>query len=179
MTPAVGSERRAMSLSAITALTSFAERGPDAVPDTMAESSFRKPGVSRATVLIVDDDAAVTRTFAQMLTLEGFDVRTALDAESGLREAEDSHLDAILLDLRMPLQDGLAFLQRLRAREAQRHTPVAIVTGDYFIDDLVSGQLRELGAELHFKPLWLEDVVRLAHALVDGGLLSSSSNDRN
>src|SRR5258708_2123023 len=117
-------------------------------------------------ILIVDDDEGVTQTFARMLRLEGFQVRTALNAETGLREADDSHPDAIILDLRMPLTDGLGFLRRLRAREEYRHTPVAIVTGDYFLDDAVSTELRELGAELRFKPMWLEDLVGLARNLL-------------
>ena len=119
-----------------------------------------------ATILIVDDDEGVTQTFARMLRLEGYDVRTAMSAETGLREAETSRPDAIILDLRMPLVDGLAFLRRLRARHEQRDTPVAIVTGDYFLDDQVSIELRRLGAELKFKPLWLEDLVGLARHLL-------------
>ena len=45
-------------------------------------------------------------------------------------------------------------------------TPVAIVTGDYFLEDSVANELRELGAELRFKPLWLEDLIALAKILV-------------
>jgi two-component system, OmpR family, response regulator len=119
-----------------------------------------------ATILIVDDDEGVTQTFARMLRLEGFDVRTAMTAETGLREAEDARPDAIILDLRMPLVDGLGFLRRLREQKNQRDTPVAIVTGDYFLDDSVSAELRQLGAELKFKPLWLEDLVGLARTLL-------------
>ena len=119
-----------------------------------------------ATILVVDDDEGVTQTFARMLRLEGYDVRTAMNAETGLREADKSHPDAIILDLRMPLVDGIGFLRRLRARDEQRDTPVAIVTGDYFLDDQVSAELRELGAELKFKPLWLEDLVGLARHLL-------------
>jgi len=119
-----------------------------------------------ATILVVDDDEGVTQTFARMLRLEGYDVRTAMSAETGLREADKSRPDAIILDLRMPLVDGLGFLRRLRARDEQRDTPVAIVTGDYFLDDQVSAELRELGAELKFKPLWLEDLVGLARHLL-------------
>jgi len=119
-----------------------------------------------AKILIVDDDEGVTQTFARMLRLEGFEVRTATSAEAGLREAERSHPDAIILDLRMPIVDGLDFLRRLRADDTQRATPVAIVTGDYFLDDLISSELRELGAELKFKPLWLEDLVGLARNLL-------------
>lgn len=119
-----------------------------------------------ARILIVDDDEGVTQTFARMLRLEGYQVRTAVTAETGLREAERSHPDAIILDLRMPLLDGLGFLRRLRAIDEQRSTPVAIVTGDYFLDDSVSEELRDLGAELRFKPLWLEDLVGLARNLL-------------
>jgi hypothetical protein len=54
----------------------------------------------------------------------------------------------------------------VRAPDDQRAIPVAIVTGDYFLDDSVSTELRELGAELRFKPLWLEDLVGLARNLL-------------
>jgi DNA-binding response OmpR family regulator len=117
-------------------------------------------------ILIVDDDEGVTQTFARMLRLEGYQVRTAVSAETGLVEANEGHPDAIILDLRMPLVDGLGFLRRLRAYDDQRLVPVAIVTGDYFLDDSVSTELRELGAELRFKPLWLEDLVGLARNLL-------------
>ena len=119
-----------------------------------------------ATILIVDDDEGVTQTFARMLRLEGYQVRTAMTAETGLRDAGAVHPDAIILDLRMPLVDGLGFLRRLREREDTRATPVAIVTGDYFLEDEISVELRALGAELRFKPLWLEDLVGLARDLL-------------
>ena len=119
-----------------------------------------------ARILIVDDDEGVTTTFARMLRLEGFDVRTALNGEMGLREASRSRPDAIILDLRMPLVDGLRFLRRLRADDEQRDVPVAIVTGDYFLDDDIATELRQLGTEVKFKPLWLEDLVGLARNLL-------------
>ncbi len=120
------------------------------------------------TILIVDDDEGVTTTFARMLRLEGYEVYTAMNAEMGLEEAKATTPDAIILDLRMPLVDGLGFLRRLRAIDRYRETPVAIVTGDYFLDDAVSAELRHLGAELKFKPLWLEDLVGLARTLLSG-----------
>jgi len=128
--------------------------------------SLLTSGPSMSRILIVDDDEGVTQTFARMLRLEGYQVRTAVNAEKGLQEADLSRPDAIILDLRMPLVDGLGFLRRLRARDGQRSTPVAIVTGDYFLEDSVSTELRELGAQLRFKPLWLEDLVGLARNLL-------------
>ena len=124
------------------------------------------PNPGNSTILIVDDDEGVTQTFARMLKLEGFQVRTAINAESGLKVANESQPNAIILDLRMPLVDGLGFLRRLRSQDDQRSTPVAIVTGDYFLEDSVANELRELGAELRFKPLWLEDLVGLARNLL-------------
>ena len=125
---------------------------------------MRERGASK--ILIVDDDEGVTQTFARMLRLEGYQVRTAVTAEKGLQEADSSHPDAIILDLRMPMVDGLGFLRRLRSRNEHSSTPVAIVTGDYFLDDAASTELHELGAELRFKPLWLEDLVGLARNLL-------------
>jgi two-component system response regulator PrrA len=124
------------------------------------------PTSDAGTILIVDDDEGVTTTFAQMLRLEGFAVFTAVDAEMGLRQAQTALPDAIILDLRMPLVDGLGFLRRLRSDDQYRDVPVAIVTGDYMLDDQTSSELRELGARLKFKPLWLEDLVGLARTLI-------------
>ncbi|MEP7304244.1 MAG: response regulator [Acidobacteriota bacterium] len=117
-------------------------------------------------ILIVDDDEGVTETFAQMLRLQGYVVHTALTAETGLLEAAESQPGAIILDLCMPTLDGLGFLRRLREAETSRATPVAIVTADYFLDDEISAELHALGAELRFKPLWLEDLVDLARNLL-------------
>src|SRR6188768_1512859 len=91
-----------------------------------------------ATILIVDDDEGVTQTFARMLKLEGYRVRTASNAERGLCEAFRVRPDAIILDMRMPILDGLGFLRRLRSSDEPRQTPVGIVTGDYFLSDSVS-----------------------------------------
>jgi DNA-binding response OmpR family regulator len=118
------------------------------------------------TVLIVDDDATVTQTFARMLRLEGYDVLTAASAETGLREMETGQPDVVLVDLRMPLVDGVAFLRELRAHEKRRHTPVAVVTGDYFFDDTISQELSALGASVYFKPLWLEDLIEITEGLL-------------
>jgi two-component system, OmpR family, response regulator MprA len=118
------------------------------------------------TILIVDDDPAVADTFARMLRLEGFGVATAGDPEAGLELAEAARPDAIILDLRMPVINGLQFLRQLRSRADMADVPVAIVTGDYFLDDPTAAELKALGASLRFKPLWLEDLVALARTLL-------------
>ena len=117
-------------------------------------------------ILIVEHDTVTTDTYARMLRLEGYQVRTALTAEDGLREAESNRPDAIIVDFHMAGIDGLEFLRRLRMGHKTRHTPVAMVTGDYALDDAIAAQLEELGAEVRFKPFWLEDLANLVRELL-------------
>jgi len=118
-------------------------------------------------VLIVDDDVSVTDTFSRMLRLEGYEVWAALSADEGLSLAQTHRPHAVILDLRMPLTSGLQFLRAIRAIPSLTNTPVAIVTGDYYLDDAQSNEIKELGAELRYKPLWLEELVTLARELLN------------
>ena len=118
-------------------------------------------------ILIVDDDPTITDTFSRLLQLEGFTVYAALSPKGGLEIAADKHPDAIILDLRMPLLSGLQFLQHLRKTPALQRTPVAIVTGDYFVDNGTTSEIEALGASVLFKPLWLEDLLSLARSLTE------------
>jgi two-component system response regulator PrrA len=117
------------------------------------------------TILIVDDDRSVADTFARMLKLEGFQVATAINADEGLELAENVRPSAIILDMRMPITNGLQFLRMIRARPHLVEVPVAIVTGDYFLSDPIQHELKSLGASIRFKPLWLEDLIALAKTL--------------
>lgn len=118
------------------------------------------------TILIVDDDPSVADTFSRMLKLEGFAVATALSADAGLELAGRTRPDAIILDMRMPITNGLQFLRLIRSQPHLVNVPVAIVTGDYFLADSIQLELSSLGASLRFKPMWMEDLVALAKTLV-------------
>jgi CheY-like chemotaxis protein len=117
---------------------------------------------ARYTVLVVDDDEGVALTFSRMLRLHGYQVVTATNSETGLALATAHTPDAVILDLRMPIVGGLEFLRRLRRLEAGRTssaTMVTIVTGDYFIEEPIAAEIQQLGAEVCFKPLWIDDLV--------------------
>lgn len=129
-----------------------------------AESQQAHPDTR--TILIVDDDRSVADTFARMLKLEGFEVATAINADAGLELAESVRPNAIILDMRMPITNGLQFLRMIRAKPHLVEVPVAIVTGDYFLSDPIQHELKTLGASIRFKPLWLEDLIALARTLV-------------
>ncbi len=131
-----------------------------------AESPLASP--PPRTILIVDDDRSVADTFARMLKLEGFEVATAINAEAGLELADSVRPDAIILDMRMPITNGLQFLRMVRSKPHLVEVPVAIVTGDYFLPEPIQHELKSLGASIRFKPLWLEDLIALAKTLVSG-----------
>lgn len=130
-----------------------------------SEASAATESASK-TILIVDDDRSVADTFARMLKLEGFKVATAMSAESGLEMADEVRPDAIILDMRMPITNGLEFLRLIRAKPLLSDVPVAIVTGDYFLSEPTQHELKSLGASIRFKPLWLEDLIALARTLI-------------
>ena len=115
----------------------------------------------------MDDNPSITDTFSRMLQHEGFTVYAAVSPQGGLEIAADKQPDAIILDLRMPLLSGLQFLRRIRETPALQRTPVAIVTGDYFVDDGTTSEIEALDASILFKPLWLEDLLSLARSLTE------------
>ena len=117
-------------------------------------------------VLIVDDDSSTADSFSRTLRLEGYEVWAALSAEEGLALAQTHQPHAIVLDLRMPLTSGLQLLRAIRAIPGLATTPVAIVTGDYGLDDEMRDEIGALGAELRFKPIWIEELVTLARELL-------------
>src|ERR671918_2255435 len=118
-------------------------------------------------VLIVDDDGATADSFSRTLRLEGYEVWAALSAEEGLALAQTHQPHAVILDLRMPLTSGLQFLRAVRAIPGLTSTPVAIVTGDYYLEEAQAAEIKALGAELRYKPLWLEELVTLARELLN------------
>lgn len=121
--------------------------------------------VPHCDILIVDDDEQTTHDFARMLRLEGYTVRTALTAGDGIAMVRARRPDAMLVDLRMPVVDGLGFLAQLQAI-GSGDVPVAVVTGAYFVGDDVVAQLCAYGAVVKFKPLWLEDLLVVVRELL-------------
>lgn len=119
-----------------------------------------------AQILIIDDDEAVSRTLARMLTLEGHQVVRVETAQDGLDHAAGSPPDAIILDMRMPAMGGLEFLRRLRADPRLGRLPVGIITGDYFLGDEILAEITALGATVRYKPVWMDDLSALTRSLL-------------
>jgi two-component system, OmpR family, response regulator MprA len=117
-------------------------------------------------VLVIDDDEALRSVFARALTREGYSVQVAATAEEALDQVARERPDAIFLDLKMPLINGVGFLYRLRENPANRDIPVALITGEHALNDATVDDLRALSARVWHKPLSLDDLRGVARTLL-------------
>lgn len=79
-------------------------------------------------ILVVDDHPGNLKLVSFILEKEGYDVRTASDAEQALRVLEGFRPRVILMDLQLPGMDGLELTRRLKADPEQRRAFIVAVT---------------------------------------------------
>ena len=84
--------------------------------------------VTGADILVVDDEADIREVMTWMLADEGYAVRTARHGAEALPIARDWRPHVIMLDLNMPVMDGMKLLQRMKAEGFLERTTVAVVT---------------------------------------------------
>jgi DNA-binding response OmpR family regulator len=101
-----------------------------------------------------------------MMRLQGYEVFVARSANEGLTLAKCCKPDAVMLDLRMPLASGLEFLRAVRATTGIKDVPVAVITGDYYLDEVQKEEIEALQADLVYKPLWLDEMYAVAITLI-------------
>ena len=80
------------------------------------------------TVLIIEDEAPLRNALADKCKNAGFGVLEAADGESGLQAAIQKHPDMILLDILLPVRDGMSVLTDLRKDEWGRKAKVIILS---------------------------------------------------
>ena len=128
------------------------------------------------TVLVIEDDPVTQQQFNDVLKAEGYTVVLASDCEAGLQQLHSATVKAVLLDLHLPGTDGLECLRRIRATRGYERIPVVVITGDYFLDDMVSRQLSGLGARIYFKPVWPDELAQLTTELLESASRPDLSN---
>jgi two-component system, response regulator PdtaR len=113
-------------------------------------------GQQRRRVLIAEDEALIRLDLAEMLVEEGYDVvGEAGDGETAVRLAEDLKPDLVILDIKMPIMDGLAAAEKIAGA---RLAPVVILTA-FSQRDLVE-RARSAGAMAYLvKPFQKSDLV--------------------
>ncbi len=94
------------------------------------------------TVLVVDDEKSVRDSLKMILEYERYDVQYAENGEQALKAVQSSHLDVVLLDVKMAGMDGIEVLQRVRERKPD--LPVIMISGHGTIETAV--EATKLGA---------------------------------
>lgn len=79
-------------------------------------------------VIVIDDDENLRFALTDKLKMSGFEVLEAKNGEEGLKKTLESHPDVILLDIMMPLMNGIDMLKKLREDEWGKKARVIMLT---------------------------------------------------
>lgn len=121
----------------------------------------------RPLVLVADDDAGVRAVLEQALKNEGFKPILAADGREALEEIGRHDIAVLLLDVNMPVLDGLETLRAIRADPRSRTLPVILITGSDAESDRVRGL--ESGADDYLaKPFPLKELAARVRAQIRG-----------
>jgi DNA-binding NtrC family response regulator len=113
----------------------------------------------RNRILIVDDDDVVRQSYLRSLQGISCNVATAGDGEEALQSMERDPFDVVLLDMRMPGQDGLSVLRTIKQKWPE--SEVVIITGYPTVDS--AKEAVRLGAyDYVAKPVGPQDVINVA-----------------
>lgn len=115
-----------------------------------------------ANVLVIDDEPSICWAFDKMLKSMGHHVVAASSAEEGLNVAAKMRPDLVLLDVRLPKQDGISALPSFL--EVTGHVPVIIMTAFGDLDTAVNA-VKQGASDYLIKPFRLEEAQR---AVVNG-----------
>ncbi|WP_026316856.1 response regulator transcription factor [Actinokineospora enzanensis] len=118
---------------------------------------------ARASLLVVEDDAAIRDLLATSLRFAGFEVETAATGTEALRKAQRRRPDLVLLDVMLPDRDGFDVLRSLRA--GGDLVPVLFLTARDANHDKVTG-LTIGGDDYVTKPFSLEEVIARVTAVL-------------
>jgi len=114
-------------------------------------------------ILVVEDDQNLNRQLVEALTEAGYVVDKAFDGEEGHFLGDTEPYDAIVLDLGLPVMDGVSVLSKWR--RAGKKTPVLILTARDRWSDKVAGF--DAGADDYVtKPFHMEEILARLRALV-------------
>lgn len=107
-----------------------------------AERTIQQSNVK--TILFIEDESALQKTFGDVLKQEGYKMVPALDGQEGLRLAKKEKPDLILLDLILPKTHGFDVLKKLKEDEKTKGIPVIVLTNLEGVEEI--DRAIELGA---------------------------------
>jgi PleD family two-component response regulator len=121
---------------------------------------------SRATrILVVDDEPTVIQVLSRFLTREGYQAVSAINGQEALEKIQQEVPDVLLLDVKMPVLDGLSVCRAMRADFRTRGLPIILLTGNGRLEDRLQGY--KTGADDFLtKPFNLDELkIRIEGAL--------------
>ncbi len=120
--------------------------------------------MTRQRILIIEDERALTGVLTYNFQREGYETVVAHDGQEGLRKAQTLQPDFIILDLMLPVLNGLEVCRELRAGEHTRNIPILMLTAKAEETDQVVGF--SLGADDYVtKPFSVKVLVQRIKAL--------------
>ncbi len=129
--------------------------------------------MSRARILLADDEPAIVDSVRYALETEGMDVDSVADGREALAAADRDAYDVVILDIMMPELSGTEVLRRVRARSA---VPILMLTANDAEVDRVVGL--ELGADDYVtKPFSIVELVSRVRALLRRRELDRAAGD--
>ncbi len=105
----------------------------------MIEFGSKSPSPRRSRVLVADDTESIRALYKKLLATDGHEVLAVADGEAALAAVHEYQPDVVLLDVTMPILDGLEVCRRLKSDPATRLTPVVLVTGLSDLQDRIKG----------------------------------------
>jgi putative two-component system response regulator len=112
-------------------LSSGLNSQPTSAPEKASQQDMTEVWTRRPTprILVVDDNPAIAALMSQLLTVRGYQVITACDAQQAEAEIRIQAPDLILSDVRMPGKSGYEFCRDLKDNPATRLIPFVLITG--------------------------------------------------
>jgi two-component system, chemotaxis family, chemotaxis protein CheY len=96
------------------------------------------------TVLIVDDSACVRRQLRRALEGDGYAVVEAENGQRGIDAISDGPVDLMIVDVNMPVMDGLEMIGKVRELQSHKKTPIFVLTTESSVSMVKQG--KTLGA---------------------------------
>src|SRR5258706_13521938 len=116
-------------------------------------------------ILIVEDEKTLAETLSENLADEGYDVHTAFDGEAGLALIRAELPDLIVLDIMLPILDGLSVCRIIRKDSTTSHIPIIMLTARGTEVDKIVGL--ESGADDYLtKPFGLGELLARIRAVM-------------